>query len=229
MKAKPWQAGELIAVGVLVTMAAALAISYLLNTDPQRTEIAISSATSQSSSDANQDDTHLIVEVVRNTLKCPIPVRSDRVFFDGIGGEEWEIYHVVNEFTGNATVFSVERRSVLISLSSSGPQSRQEMLYRVSIPMREFDSSEVTWYRQVAIKLVCHRGAECVDLRYQRSCRNEFAPERSLVGNVFQTCGSDGRADSLAAKQSEAYIHVCDRATASLLVEALTALRDRAR
>lgn len=176
--------------------------------------------TLEEAQDPNRKETELILDVIANAFKCPIPVTT----WEGYGFRGVE--HVVHTFTGNATVLSFETRSTLIT------KTRTETLLRRSLPISKFGKATIVMnsYRSPTLPLLqfeCGDRRVCIEERVQVLCE-----VNAEYGNGSKSCGTTKRQPMRKLGDAESgtdNVYICDKDTALILAEALTALRDKSR
>jgi uncharacterized protein len=182
----------------------------------------------ETANDVDQDETKLILEVIANALKCPVPMSAWTL--DGRGMST----HVVHHFTGTATVFSFETRSSRIDFSGGSP-TRTETLERISVPIKEIGKIPLEIEGQfirgthtpsrAVIRLECRARRDCIEKWHQKLCE-----DRSPGDAPLESCGTTNRMPMYKSMKFSGTdnIYLCDRETAATLAEALKALRDKA-
>lgn len=184
----------------------------------------------------NADDTSDILIVIRSALKCPTAAsKYTTTRYDdlppsegnsALGGSE----HETLEFTGTDTVFSVRTRGVDITLGSR-QNFRREWISLSSIPLREVSAIEIInidGYAKARVGLACRGGKDCATTSLQDTC--SVAVDPSLNSDViYKPCGNKGGTQPRTQKVPSEIVDVCDKATASILVEALKALQEKLR
>jgi uncharacterized protein len=191
------------------------------------------------SNDADQDETQLILKVIANGLKCPVPA-SGWVSCDEMGGYKY----VVNEYTGNASVFSVQSISTHIEFEMFGRRLRTETITRRAIPIAQIDdintyletTSEPSRAEFYDIHLNCrkHKNSRRTGIFAERDwCADDWSQVTCKVshetGNVFEPCGTTQREMPKSQKNNNVAFYVCDKETASTLLEAIKALQSQRR
>ncbi|MCK1480121.1 DUF1311 domain-containing protein [Bradyrhizobium sp. 197] len=176
-----------------------------------------------SSQDPDREETQLILEVIANAFKCPVPVTT----WGGLRNDKLQYTeHFVHTFTGNATVLSFETRSTYVA------ESRRETLQRRSLPISELGKVKIVmnYSRDPTLPLI---GIECRD---RPGCMEEWVEVLCQVDvgpgiDASRSCRTTKRQPMRKLSDRDSgtdNIYICDKETASTLAEALTALRDKA-